>query len=147
MKILQLWNQITSIPLIGKFIFRILIGWFSPYTGSLGMVVDSMSKGKCKAWMRDSWSIRNPFKSVHAAALVNFGEAVGGMAVLTYLEANGGKAIVSRIEIDYLKKARGTLTAVASVESMVKGENLVYTQILNQQNEVVAKMTCVWTMQ
>lgn len=65
-----------------------------------------------------SWWIRNPFKSVHACALVNAGEMAAGLAVMTATQTSSPpifKALVQSLDAEFLKKARGTLTVLCSL--------------------------------
>ena len=98
------YNRLSQIPIVGKWIFGILVAYFSPYTGSIGFYVAQLSSHGCVLECRDSLWIRNPFSSVHAAALVNLGEAAGGLAMLARMEELKVRGIVSRLEAVYYKK-------------------------------------------
>ena len=123
--------------------------------------------GSCHATMKQKRSIENPFKSVHAAALVNFGEAVGGMAVLTAIESSTVhsfliikvnykipmQGIVVKLSTEYYKKARGVLSAKCDLDffktgagqSIVpEGTRDIVVPILNSAGEEVAKVNATW---
>ena len=114
--------------------------------------MDALKVGYCATSMREWWLLRNPFRSIHAAALLNMGEATGGLAVLTWCEANGFRAIVNRLEIDFMKKARGKLTAVSQVKDTdmpAKEQSKtaeVVTDIFDASGTVVAQTTAFWTI-
>ena len=61
--------------------------------------------------MQDRRAIRNHLESVHAVALANLGELAGNVA-LAYSLPDDARFIVSGMEIEYLKKARGPITAI-----------------------------------
>jgi acyl-coenzyme A thioesterase PaaI-like protein len=96
-----------------------MVGLASPYTLSVPIRFTRVAPGLCQARMREVRAIRNPFRSVHAAALVNLGEATGGIAMLTWCQAQATphRAIVSAIACTFHKKARGLLLAQAKLAS------------------------------
>ena len=61
--------------------------------------------------MADRKSVRNHLDCVHAIALANLAELAGNVA-LFYSMPDDARFIVSGMEIEYLKKARGTITAI-----------------------------------
>lgn len=96
--------------------------------------------------MSDRRTVRNHLNSIHAVALVNLAEVVGGLAMLTGLPANL-RGIVTGLSIDYKKKARGRLTAEATVQlPPIDGdiELPVQSVVLDAAGDVVAAMTVRW---
>ncbi len=61
--------------------------------------------------MRDRRAVRNHLDCVHAIALANLAELAGNVA-LAYSLPDDARFIVSGMEIEYVKKARGTITAI-----------------------------------
>ena len=79
----RFYQELKSVPL-GKYLFSGLIGFYAPYQMSVMPCVEELTEsGFCSITMPDLPWVRNPFSSVHAAALTNLGEACGGIAVLT----------------------------------------------------------------
>jgi acyl-coenzyme A thioesterase PaaI-like protein len=148
--ILEWFQYFQRIPFFGPWIFNWLVSFNSPYTGSIPMHIQSLSVGKCASRMRDSFFVRNPFKCIHAVALMNLGEATSGLAVLTWAEKHKYRAIVTKIECEYFQKARGTITAVCQVPpEMTADGNLklpVDTDMFNSNGTLVAKARIHWTL-
>ena len=97
----------------------------------------------CKATIKESWRLRNPFGCIHAAALVNFGEAVTAFAVLGYCESQDHhfKGIVTKIEADYLKKARGKLTGICTFGGVDPADSeKVVADLMDEKGQIVAKV-------
>ena len=61
--------------------------------------------------MADRRAVRNHLDCVHAIALANLAELAGNVA-LAYSLPDDARFIVSGMEIEYLKKARGMITAI-----------------------------------
>ena len=108
-----------------------------------------MWRGHAVCVLTDRHAVRNHLDSVHAVALANLAELVSGTAMLTALPA-GTRGIVMRLEIDYLKKARGTLTATADVTVPPVTESTeMFPQavITDGEGDVVAKARVTWKVQ
>jgi len=108
------WNRIKSIP-GGRWVFSRVLGWTVPYVGPLWAQVQDLEPGRAVVKMADRRALRNHLGSVHAVALVNLGELTANLA-LTTLQPKRARWIVTRVEADYLKKARGMVRGETRLE-------------------------------
>ena len=92
-------------------IFSRLVGRMAPYTGTIHAQVTVLRAGYAEVQMADRKAVRNHLDCVHAVALANLAELAGNVA-LAYSLPDDARFIVSGMEIEYVKKARGTITAV-----------------------------------
>jgi acyl-coenzyme A thioesterase PaaI-like protein len=141
----RVWRACRRVP-GGKRAFSRLVGTMAPYTGSIGARVVELRPGFAKVQMRDRRAVRNHLNCVHAIALMNLAEVTTGLAVMTGL-ADDGRGILKGLEMKYLKKARGTLTAECSCEvpKTAERQNVPILGILrNSDGEVVAEATAHW---
>ena len=106
----QAWDLLSVVP-GGKILFSRLVGSMAPYTGTIRAQVTTLRPGYAEVEMADRRGVRNHLESIHAVALVNLAELAGNVA-LFYGLPDDARFIVSGIEIEYVKKARGTITAI-----------------------------------
>jgi acyl-coenzyme A thioesterase PaaI-like protein len=131
--IAQTWAHLSPLPL-GKKAFSKLIGVKIPYSGS--MVVT----------LKDRRAVRNHLDCVHAIALMNLGELCTGLAVFHRLDGRA-KGIVTDLRMEYLKKARGTITAHCDIELPTepgKHDLTVEGALKDKSGETVAKVWATW---
>lgn len=147
-RLLALWLWLSRWP-GGRWLFAKVIARAVPYTGSIGARIEVLAPGSATVTLRDRRAVRNHLGSIHAIALANLAEVSSGLAMLVALEP-GVRGIVTRIEITYLKKARGTLTATGSASpgAVVEPvERLAYATIVDAMGEVVAETTVTWRLE
>lgn len=106
----DLWNLLSGMP-GGKRLFSRLVGRMAPYTGTIHATVTVLRAGYAEVRMHDRKSVRNHLDCVHAIALANLAELAGNVALM-YSLPDDARFIVSGMDIEYTKKARGTITAV-----------------------------------
>ncbi|MCC6809391.1 MAG: DUF4442 domain-containing protein [Deltaproteobacteria bacterium] len=136
------WDTIAKMP-GGKLVFSKLVGVAAAYTGTINARVEELREGYSRVTMADRPAVRNHLKSVHAVALVNLAELTGNVA-LAYSLPGDARFIVAGLSIEYIKKARGRITAISECpvpRSNAREEFAVPVVMQNAQGEVVAKAT------
>lgn len=141
----DLWQRTEALP-AGKRIFSTLLGRMVPYTGSISPRIEELRDGYARISMRDRRRLRNHLHSIHAIAVMNLAEVTGGLA-LNYGLPSDARAILTGLSVEYLKKARGTLTAEAAIEMPGTSERKEYefeTVVRDASGEVVATARARW---
>jgi acyl-coenzyme A thioesterase PaaI-like protein len=144
-QILHWWETLSVLP-GGNWLFSKGLGLLIPYTGSIEPLVLELRPGYAKVQIQDQKAVRNHLESVHAIALANLGEFVGGLATITQLQETQ-QAIVTELKYEFLKKARGTLTAEATAnlpEIIGDTDVLIESLIRNEAGEVVTRCWATW---
>lgn len=142
------WNRLQFFP-AGDFLFSFALGRIAPYSGSISARVEALSPGRAKVSMKDRRKVRNHLKSIHAIALINLGEIASGLAVLSTIP-DTMRGILCGIEAEYVKKARGNLTATAKFElpsdiddtSPVK----VTAVLTDEAGDIVTRVYAIWLL-
>lgn len=135
------FKRLAALP-GGKRLFSAIIGRAIPYTGTIKAVVQRLEPGHTEIELRDRKSVRNHLDSVHAIALANLGELSASLA-MTSRQPPDARWIVTGITIEYLKKARGTLTATADapeIDWSVAGEHEVCSIIRDARGDTVTRV-------
>jgi acyl-coenzyme A thioesterase PaaI-like protein len=146
-RIHTLWRRLEQLP-GGQRLFAALLRRMVPYSGSTRALVRALRPGYARVELRDRRRVRNHLGSVHAVALANVGELASGLATVVALPPDR-RAILTRLTAEYLKKARGTLTAEGRVDpealaDIADGECEVVAEIRDAAGEVVARVRARW---
>ena len=139
------WNVLRHAPGGGVLMGR-LLGNMAPYTGTIRPEVVFLEEGHVRVRMRDRRAVRNHLRSVHAIALMNLGEVATGVAVISAMP-EGMRGIITHLEMDYLKKARGAITAECRVTIPVAQERREYdveADLSDSGGNVVARARARW---
>ncbi len=142
---LKLWNRLSPLP-GGKLLFSRILGQINPYTGSVKARWLELGPGHAVAQIHERRSIRNHVGSVHAIALTNLAEMVSGLALMSGLPA-GARGIPVRVEIDFLKKARGVITGEGRCDPPATAEEQeveVWALMRDEGGQEVARARAVW---
>ncbi len=119
----EAWDRFERIP-GGKRVFSRIVGTVAPYTATIGAVVQELGPGYARVTLADRRAVRNHLSCVHAVALANLVELTGNLA-LGYSLPDDARFIVAGMSLDYIKKARGTITGecrTPPIESNTKRE-------------------------
>lgn len=110
------YGALSERPL-GKRVFSAAVSLKAPYFRTILPTVVSLEPGRGEARMPDWWGVHNHLGTVHAIACCNLAELVGGTTLDMSLP-DSHRWIPKSMNVQYLKKARGTLTGVATVEDL-----------------------------
>jgi acyl-coenzyme A thioesterase PaaI-like protein len=144
----ELWSTLNRYPM-GKALFSFLVGRTARYSGTINATVLELGGGRGVLQMKDRAMVRNHLKSVHAIALMNLGELTTGLTVMHEVDGRG-RGIVTELSMEYVKKARGTITArcEASVPLSQGDHEFVAVGVLEDTSgEVVARCSAHWKLQ
>ena len=139
------WHRMSALP-AGKHLFSRLLGKYVPYTGTLGATIEVLEPGHCVVLLKDRRKLRNHLRSVHAMALANLGEMTTGLALMNGLPEKT-RGILTRFDIEYLKKARGLLTAECRCDIPSNNQDReldVRCEIRDTAGDVVSSVTAHW---
>ena len=106
-----LWNKLGTLP-GGPTAVSAILARAIPYSGSISPRIVRLDNGFAEITMQDRPRVRNHLNCIHAIALANLAEYATGLA-LNYSIPENSRAILTGIQLQYLKKARGKLTAVS----------------------------------
>ena len=146
-RLLGAWHRLSPLP-GGRWMFTQLVKRIVPYTGSVSPRVEVLEPGHARISIRQRRRLENHLGSIHAIALMNVAEFASGAAMITALPP-GYRGIVTKITIEYLKKARGTVTAESRPvlpDLSVEAEHDFTSDITDAAGDVVARATVRWKL-
>jgi len=138
----DVWDRLERIP-GGKLLYSRMIGRLAPYTRTIGAVVQELGPGYSRVTLADRRAVRNHLSCVHAVALANLVELTGNVA-LGYSLPDDARFIVAGMGLDYIKKARGTITGecrTPPIESNAKREYQIKVTLRDESGDVVVEGT------
>jgi acyl-coenzyme A thioesterase PaaI-like protein len=141
------WRRLSPLP-GGRWLFSRLLRLVNPYSGAVGATVMTLEPGHAVVVLKERRAVRNHLDSVHAIALANIAEMASGLAMLCALP-DSARGIPIALSIDYLKKARGVLTAEARVtlpDVTVAGTHQFSSNISDEAGDVVARARVTWKL-
>lgn len=136
----EVWDRVHGLP-GGKLLYSRMIGRMAPYTSTIGAVVQELQSGYSCVTLSDRRAVRNHLSCIHAVALANLVELTGNLA-LGYSLPDDARFIVAGMSLDYLKKARGTITGecrVPPITSSQKQEYQVPVTLRDAQGHIVVE--------
>lgn len=111
-RILKLFKKFSRWP-AGNWLFSRLVCFKAPYFSTIRPRITVLEAGRCIATMRDRRAVHNHLGTVHAIALCNLAELVGGLMTDATIPASM-RWIPKGMTVQYLKKAKGTMQATAT---------------------------------
>eukprot|EP00605_Chrysophyceae_sp_TOSAG23-4_P002746 GSChrysophyteH1.ASY1.ANO1.3025.1 assembled CDS len=112
--VIKLYNKVIGYPL-GKKIFGLAFALYAPYFSTISPSVEHLESGKAVVSMKQSWIVQNHIKTVHAIAVCNLVEMTMGLVAEGSIPRHL-RWLPMGMNIDYLKKATGKLTAESVIE-------------------------------
>ena len=112
--VLRLYDKITRKP-FGHWLFSRLICFKAPYFGSIKPRMTLLEPNRAEATIAHRRRVTNHLGTVHAIALCNLAEFIGGLMTDVSIPASM-RWIPKGMTVEYLKKAVGTQHGVATPE-------------------------------
>ena len=110
--VLSMYRRMTRWP-GGRWLFARAVCFRVPYFGTISPRFIALEPGRCEAQLADRRRVHNHLGTVHAIALCNLAELCAGMMSEASLPPSM-RWIPKGMTVEYLKKARGTMRAVAT---------------------------------
>lgn len=110
--VLPLYRRVSAWPL-GLWLFSRLVCFKAPYFASIRPLITLLEPNRAEATIAHRRSVTNHLGSVHAIALCNLAEFVGGLMTDASIPSSM-RWIPRGMTVEYLKKAVGRQHAVAT---------------------------------
>jgi len=112
-KVLRGYNKLCGFPW-GKYIFSKIICRIAPYFKTIKPRFVDLKPGYCEVTMKNRKAVRNHLNSVHAIAMCNLCELVGGTALEVSLPDHL-RWIPRGMQVEYLKIAKTDLRGTCTI--------------------------------
>ena len=110
--VLSMYRRFSRWP-GGRWLFSRAVCLRAPYFATIAPRFVALEPGRCEVSIRDRRRVHNHIGTVHAIALCNLAELSAGVMTEASLPASM-RWIPKGMSVEYLKKARGTMHAVAT---------------------------------
>ena len=110
--LLKLYRKFLRYP-SGHWLFSRAVCFKAPYFGSIRPTIRLLEPGRCEATIPHRRAVQNHIGTVHAIALCNLAELCAGVMTDASLPRDM-RWIPKGMTVAYLKKANGTMRAVAT---------------------------------
>jgi hypothetical protein len=115
MKVLELYERATKVPVVGRGAFSLAFGVKAPYFLSITPTVLELRPNFAQVKIRKWWGVQNHIGTVHVIAVANGLEmAMGGLAEATVPSTM--RWIPKGMELEYLAMANSTIIATAETD-------------------------------
>lgn len=110
---------------LGRWLFARVVCWRAPYFATIAPRFEALQPDRCEVAIRDRRRVHNHLGTVHAIALCNLAELAGGM-MMEAGTPRGMRWIPKGMTVEYLKKAKGTMRAVATPAAAIEVRDAGY---------------------
>jgi acyl-coenzyme A thioesterase PaaI-like protein len=122
-----------------------------PFLGSAGIRFVSVEPDKAVLSLPDKRAVHNHLHGVHASAAALLAEATSGLLLALHLP-DDKVPLLARMEVDYLRRIDGGLTAVARLDDATKrrivdepsGETTFLVDVRDDSGQVPLKAAMTW---
>lgn len=148
----QAWDLTSRLPYALRVrAFTFAFGSQIKFFNTAGLRFESVEAGRMVVKIRNQKKVQNHIKGVHAAAMALLAESATG-AVFGFSLPGNKLPLVKHMDVDYVRRAKGDLTAVATLsredlarmEKDDKGEVEVQIVVTDEDGEEPIKARFVW---
>ena len=112
MNVLSAYRRMARWP-AGRWLFSRLVCWKAPYFASIAPRIEDLAPGRGVATLRHRRAVSNHLGTVHAIALCNLAEFIGGLTCEASIPGSM-RWIPKGMSVAYLRKASGTMRATST---------------------------------
>jgi acyl-coenzyme A thioesterase PaaI-like protein len=122
--VLSMYRRISRWP-AGRWLFSRAVCFRAPYFATIAPRFVALEPGRCEVEIRDRRRVHNHIGTVHAIALCNLAELSAGVMTDASLPSTM-RWIPKGMSVEYLKKARGTMHAIATPDIAIVDSSAGY---------------------
>jgi acyl-coenzyme A thioesterase PaaI-like protein len=122
--VLSMYRRMSRWP-AGRWLFSRAVCFRAPYFATIAPQFIALEPGRCEVEIRDRRRVHNHLGTVHAIALCNLAELSAGVMTEASLPS-AMRWIPKGMTVEYLKKARGTMHAIATPDIAIVDSSAGY---------------------
>ncbi|KQY49626.1 hotdog fold domain-containing protein [Lysobacter sp. Root494] len=115
--VLSMYRRMSRWP-AGRWLFSRAVCFRAPYFATIAPRFIALEPGRCEVEILDRRRVHNHIGTVHAIALCNLAELSAGMMTEASLPSTM-RWIPKGMAVEYVKKARGTMHAIATPDTAI----------------------------